>query len=173
MTKLDTVELHKAFLEALGDTVITHSKLNYKPLELDLKLPLPRYIRLYMYNLTDPPGGRTLGEHKIQLIAPGQERGKRASFDHSGERILLLSGYQASTGVFVLWDAELYPDFSYSRNLQVKAETVYAAIAGEIGMQERFIKGQGKEIVLTSNAKSLIDAINLRMQITYERLIGG
>lgn len=172
-TRLGQRELHLSFVSALDGAVIRHSDLNTKPLEVDLKPPLPHRVRLYMFNATYPPGGRTLGEHKIQLIVPGQQSGQRGSFDHSDSRIVLLVGYRADLRVFILWDAGLYPDFAYSRNVQVNAETVYAALAGKIGRQERLIRGQGKEMVLTARANLLRDALLERMQLTLKRVLGG
>jgi len=98
-----------------------------------------------MYNATYPPGGRTMGEHKIQLIIPGQARGECANFDISGGRIPLLVGYRADLRIFMLWDADLYVDFSYSRNVQVKPETVYEAFAQGIGSEQRRLKGNSED----------------------------
>lgn len=165
-------QMHEVFLGALGGSVISHSNVAKKPLEADLKTPLPHRIRLYLFKATYPPGGRTLGEHKIQLMVPGQQRGQRASFDYSEGRIVVLSGYRADIEVFVLWDADLYTDFSFSRNVQVKAETVYKALAGEIGRQERHIRGKGVETVLTARAELLREALLLRMTLTLKRLTG-
>jgi len=170
---LDQENLHRRFVSALKNEVIWHSDLDTKPLEMDLKPPLPHRIRLYLFNATHPPGGRTLGEHKIQLIVPGQRRGERASFDETGGRIVILAGYQPDVDVFILWDAGLYPEFSYSRNVQVKAETVYAAIAGKIGRQQRRIRQQGIEIVLTARPNRMKEALMLRMELTRARLMGG
>jgi len=171
-SNLDQRQLHEAFVSALGPSVETQSDVGLKPLELDLKAPLPRRIRLYLYNLTHPPGGRTLGEHKVQLIVPGQQRGERASFDHSSGRIVILAGYEPEIEVFALWDAGLYPDFSYSRNVQVRAETIYAALAGKIGLQQRRIRGQGKEFVIAARPINLPTALWCRVEITRKRLVG-
>src|SRR5713101_7909819 len=157
-------EMHEAFLRALSGSVLSHSNLARKPLEADLRPPLPHRVRLYLFKATYPPGGRTLGEHKIQLMVPGQQRRQRASFDYSDGRIVLLGGYRSDLEVFILWDADLYADFPFSRNVQVKAETIYVALAGQIGMQERHIRGKGVETVLTSRADLLHKAILLRME---------
>jgi len=50
----------------------------------------------------------------------------------------------------VVWDAFLYEDFAYSRNVQVKAETIFEAFAGKIGKQARHLGNQQIEIVLTA-----------------------
>src|SRR5438128_634390 len=88
--------LHRRFIDALGPAaVLSHSQWEEKPFNIDLAAPLPQRVRLYIYNATQPPGGRPLGEHKVQLIVPGQKRSDRASFDNTDGRIVLLSGYAA------------------------------------------------------------------------------
>ena len=137
--RLTVEELHRTFLGALNGSVIWHSDIQTKPLEVDLKCPLPPMLRVYMYNATYPPGGRTIGEHKVQLIVPGQARVARGNFDISGGRISILVGYRPELQIFMLWDADLYVDFAYSRNVQVMPETVYEAFAQGIGKQERHL----------------------------------
>jgi hypothetical protein len=171
--RLSIDDLHKTFLNALGAAVASHGDLEKKPLEVDLTSPLPPKLRVYMYNATYPPGGRTMGEHKIQLIVPGQNRGERGNFDSSGGRIPLLVGYRQDLGIFMLWDAELYVDFSYSRNVQVKPETVYEAFAQGLARQKRNLWSQPKEIVIAADARHLAQAILERQQETIKRLVGG
>jgi hypothetical protein len=171
--RLSIADLHRTFLDALNGAVLSHSDIEEKPLELDLKSPLPPKLRLYMYNATYPPGGRTMGEHKIQLIVPGQDRGARANFDSSDGRIPLLVGYRPDLRIFMLWDADLYVDFSYSRNVQVKPETVYEAFAQGIGRQKRRLWRQATEVVITSDAQHLRQAILERQQETLKRLLGS
>jgi len=171
LSKCSQEQLHRIFINALGSAVISNSDLSQKPLEIDLNHPLPQRVRLYIYNATHPPGGRTLGEHKIQLIVPGQQRGHRGSFDQTDGRIVLLVGYEFECEVFILWDAGVYPKFTYSRNIQVRAETVYAALAGKIGQQQRLIRGHGVETVLTARGPLLNNAIVQRMELTQRRLL--
>lgn len=171
--RLSVENLHRTFLKALNSAVVSHSDATTKPLEVDLKNPLPPKLRVYIYNATYPPGGRTMGEHKIQLIVPGQERGARGNFDSSGGRIPLLVGYRPDLRIFMLWDAELYVDFSYSRNVQVMPETVYEAFARGIGRQKRNLWTQQVELVITADARHLGQAILERQQETLKRLLGG
>jgi hypothetical protein len=170
--RLPVPRLHQTFLEALDSAVISHSDVENKPLEVDLKGPLPPKLRVYIYNATYPPGGRTMGEHKIQLIVPGQARGERANFDSSGGRIPTLVGYRRDLGIFMLWDAELYVDFAYSRNVQVMPETVYEAFAQGIGRQKRNLWTGDREIVITADASHLAQALLERQQETLKRLLG-
>jgi hypothetical protein len=166
-----TEELHRHVLDALKNSIISHTDLAQKPLELDLRYPLPSKVRLYVYNATVPPGGRATGEHKIQLIVPGQARGQRGNLDHSGGRIPLLIGYQNEMDVFILWDAALYEDFAYSRNVQVKAETIFEAFAGRIARQTRHLGNNQAEVVLAARPPQLADVIIERYKILVRRLV--
>ena len=173
--RVPQAELHRRFLTALGNAVRSHGVLDRKPLEAELAAPLPPRIRLYIFNATRPPGGRPLGEHKVQLIVPGQRRGTRASFDQSGGRIVLLAGYAAEEDVFVLWDAGLYSDFAWSRNVQVKAETLIRATAGKIAEQERRLRpADGNavtEILLACPPMRLVEALVRRLEMTRDRMV--
>jgi len=171
--RLSVEDLHQTFICSLSGVVIAHSALDAKPLEVDLKSPLPPKLRVYLYNATFPPGGRTMGEHKIQLIVPGQARGERANFDSSGGRIPILAGYRADIRIFMLWDAELYVDFAYSRNVQVMAETVYEAFAQGIGRQVRHLWTRDDEVVITADACHLSRALLERQRETLKRLLGA
>ena len=175
--RVSQTELHRRFLDALGGIVRSHGVLNRKPLEADLVAPLPSRIRLYIFNATRPPGGRPLGEHKVQLIVPGQRRGDRGSFDHSGGRMVLLAGYAAEENVFVLWDAGLYTDFAWSRNVQVKAETLIQATAGKVAEQERRLRPTDgnafTETVLACPPMRLAEALVRRVEITRNRMARG
>lgn len=173
--RLPQEELQHRLVAALGSSVVTvHSQMDAKPFEIDLAPPLPHRVRIYMYNATRPPGGRPLGEHKIQLIVPGKGRGERASFNNDG-RIVLLMGYAADEDVFILWDAGLYSEFAWSRNVQVKAETIIEASAGKLATQERQLRpATGKatvETVLAVKSRRLAEAIIRRMELTRERLL--
>jgi len=169
-------DLHRRFVQALGPSAVrSHSPWESKPIELDLAPPLPQRVRVYMYNATRPPGGRPLGEHKVQLIVPGHRRGGRGSFDNGDGRIVLLVGYGAEEDVFILWDAGLYSDFAWSRNVQVKAETIIQASAGKLATQERQLRPpNGRpalETVLAVKPRRLAEAIIKRMELTRERLL--
>ena len=174
--RLPQDELQRRLVAALGVSILRiHTPLDAKPFELDLAPPLPHRVRLYMYNATRPPGGRPLGEHKIQLMVPGKGRGERASFDNGDGRIVLLIGYAADEDVFILWDAGLYPDFAWSRNVQVKAGTIIEASAGKLATQERQLRpATGRatiETVLAVKSRRLSEALIKRMDLTRERML--
>lgn len=149
-----------------------HDDFDEIPFEARLEPPLPTKVRVYAFNVTHPPGGRPDGEHKAQLILPDQNRGERASFDHSGGYTALLIGYVPDSDVFILWDAGLHRDFAYSKNVQVKAETVYKALGGELATQVRHLQ-TGDETVVATNTNNLAEGIELRSELTQERLLSS
>jgi excisionase family DNA binding protein len=175
--RVPQTEMHERLITVLGSRVAHHSATSSKPLEIDLRGPLPVRIRVYMFNATRPPGGRPLGEHKVQLMVPGQRRGERGSFDHSDDRVVLLIGYAAEEDVYILWDAGLYSNFAWSRNVQVKAETIIEATAGKLATQFRQLRpGEGPAVVETliaAPAERLAEAIDTRIQLSRQRLIEG
>ena len=177
-TRLSQVELHSRLTKALATGVVRErGGLGEKPLDLDLAPPLPLHVRIYAYNATRPPGGRPLGEHKVQLIVPEQGRSDRGNFDHGDGRIVLLIGYAAEDDVFILWDAGLYQNFAWSRNVQVKAETIVRAAAGNIATQERRLRPNGQpavtEVLVAVPSERLADGIAERTRLTRNRLMGG
>lgn len=172
--RLKTVDLNERFLTALGNSVTWHSGRGSKPLELDVSEPTPKRLRTYLYNATHPPGGRTLGERKIQLIVPGQLRGERGNLDHTDGRVVLLIGYEADVDVFILWDAGTYRNFPYSMNVQVNVETVFAAYSGKLEIQRRLRRTPVvvDEAVICAPADLLPAAIELRLSLSLCRLLG-
>jgi excisionase family DNA binding protein len=175
--RISQTEMHERFIAALGKRALRHGPTSAKPLEIDLGGQLPVRIRVYMFNATRPPGGRPTGEHKVQLIVPGQRRGERGSFDHGDDRVVLLVGYVAEEDVYVLWDAGLYANFAWSRNVQVKVETIIEATAGKLATQFRQLRpAEGPAIVetlLAAPTERLAEAIDTRIQLSRQRLIEG
>src|SRR5687768_18335551 len=106
-----TASLHGAFVGALAGAVVSHSDINSKPLTVDLALPNPPRLRVYMYTLVGGVGTVRPNEYKAVLRVPRQPVGAYDSFDHSDGRVALLVGYRADLDVFVLWDASLHPKF--------------------------------------------------------------
>jgi hypothetical protein len=115
-----------------------------------------------------------LGERKIQLIVPGQRRSERGNLDHGGGRIVLLVGYEADADVFILWDAGTYRNFAYSMNVQVNAETIFAAYSGKVELQKRLRRTPVivDETVVCAPPELLPAAIDLRVSLSLSRLLG-
>lgn len=162
-------ELHERFLAALGDIVLRADDADRKPLTLEAMPPLPSRLRVYIYNATNPPGGRSGGEHKIQFMVPDQARGERGNFDSSGERAVVVAGYAEDHDAFILWDATLHRDFAWSANAQVRTETIEQAVAaGGVATQTRALGSGAAELVIAVPAAALLDGLVARFDATPE-----
>ena len=160
-----TVRLHRAFLNALDGHVVLHGELTSKPLNLDLALPLPRHLRLYLYSLV-VGGNRRPGEFKAVLRVPGQVVGEYGTFDHSGDRLAVLAAYRNDLDVFVLWDASLHERFKNGGNMQVKDTVVAQAAATGWAEQRRPLRSGSTEIVFACRSSTLPRAIADRVAWT-------
>jgi hypothetical protein len=159
---LSTSELHHRLKQALGVLVLRADGDDVPVLTLEAAAPLPPRLRVYLFNATNPPGGRVTAEHKIQLRVPGQARDQRGNFDFSDERNVIMAGYSDDDDVFVLWDSSLHHDFTWSKNVQVKTATVDEARAGpSVATQQRRVR-LGDEIVLAARPQFLAIAIQQR-----------
>lgn len=156
-----TVRLHRAFLDGLGHNVIGHSVPYEKPLEVDLALPLPRYLRVYLYSLVSG-GKRRSWEYKAVLRVPGQVVGEYGSFEQSDDRLVVLAAYRKDLDVFVLWDASLRERFKHGGNVQVKDTVVTQAAAIGWSEQRRELRSGITEIVFACRSSRLRDAIAQR-----------
>jgi hypothetical protein len=162
LARLSTLELNTAFVAALGDNVVNVNDLRAQVLALELAPPLPARLRVYVFNATNPPGGRSTPEHKIQLMVPGQGRGARGNFDASDGWSVALVGKVEDEDIFVLWDASLYRDFAFSRNVQVQTATILRAKKTQaIATQPRRLR-LGDETVIVAPPTQLTDAVVLR-----------
>lgn len=160
-----TQRLYRAFLGALDGHVLAHGDLSSKPLEIDLALPLPQSLRLYMYSLV--AGGKSRpGEFKAVLRVPGQSVGHYGGFDLSGNRLIVLSAYREDLDVFVLWDASLHPRFKNGGNIQVKSEVVTKAAAIGWAEQQRSLRSGSAELVVACRSDMLARAITRRSSWT-------
>jgi hypothetical protein len=165
VTRLSSYELNQAFVAALGDHVVHVDDFRAAALTLELAPPLPKELRVYLFNATNPPGGRQTPEHKIQLIAPGQHPGEPGNFDFSDGRSVVVAGKVEDQEIFVLWDASLYRDFGYSANVQVRTATIEQADTNHaIATQSRRTQ-LGDETVIVAPSALLADATMLRAEL--------
>ncbi len=161
-----TTGLHAALLRSLGGAVVEHSEISAKPLELDLALPSPPRMRVYMYTLVGGVGTKRPKEYKSVLRVPGQPVGSYDSFDHSGGRIVLLVGYRADLDVFVLWDASLHARFKNGGNIQVHSDTVLRASSIGRAEQHRNLSSGSIELVIACQSWNLSTTIDARVAST-------
>lgn len=172
--KLKRQQLNRLFIEGLGDVVREHNGFDATPLLVDLKQPFPLKLRVYLFNCTNPPGGRALDEYKIQVILPGQSRGTRASLDYSDGRMPLLAAYarfadEVKDGVFVFWDSYKHRDFSYSANMQVKSDAIIKALCAPFSTSKR----SNDEVVIVARPPYLLAAIRHRIELLRKDIEGG
>jgi hypothetical protein len=156
-----TKRLHTAFLDALAGHVASHGDIAVKPLEVDLALPLPQHLRLYLYSLVVGGNSRP-GEFKAVLRVPGQVVGDYGTFDHSGHRLAVLAGYRDDMDVFVLWDASLHERFKHGGNVQVRDTVVEQAAATGWAEQRRPLRSGVTEAVFACRSTTLARAIVAR-----------
>lgn len=169
--RLSTTELQDRFVAAVGPTALIAASMDASgELVVELRPPLPSRVRVYIYNATDPPGGRPTPEHKIQLT--GQRRGERGELDWSGVDLVLLCGYVAEHDVFVFWDAALHIDFAYSKNLQVRTANVRDAAASGVRVRQNRRLQTGMEVVICAPSQTVIEAIDERASSGEVRLRG-
>ena len=60
-------DLNSIFLDGLGSHIAFHSDTTQRPMLVDLS-PRKLRLRVYIWNCTNPPGGRALDEYKFQII---------------------------------------------------------------------------------------------------------
>lgn len=168
--RLKKAELSKLFLDGLDENVASHSDVNEYPLIVTLCAPLSLKLRVYLFNCTNPPGGRAVDEYKIQILFPGQKRGERGKVDYSGGCLPLLSAYvpEGKNGVFIFWDADMHEDFSYSANMQVKSDVIIQALCTDVAEITR----KNDEIILAARPEHVYEAILRRLQIRRTNIIG-
>jgi len=133
---------------------------------LDLSLPNPPRLRVYMYSLVGGVGTVRPNEYKVVLRLRGQRAGSYASFDQSGGRLALLVGYREDLDVFVLWDASLHSRFTPGSNVQVRDTVVHEAAALGRAEQRRSLLNGLTEIVIACQSWNLLAAINDRVAWT-------
>ena len=169
---MNKAELNRLFIDDLKGYYDVIGDCTNKPI---IVFPLSsRHIqyKVYIFNCTNPPGGRSLGEYKIQLIIPEQKHGQRGHFDESDGSTVLIVGFAiydtTENGVWVIWETDFHRDFAYSSNLQVKMETIIDSITNNVFSVKK--RGNGETIVV-SDRKHLAQAIRLRQRIDLEKLL--
>ena len=162
-------DLHAQILMAVGSEVMESGPLNGVPYRL--RLNRLGDFAFYAFTLTSPPGGRPIGEYKVQLIAPKQSRGERGTLEYPSGAFTIVAGWSQEEEVFALWDAYAHPSFSYSQNLQVKGENVWSAQVRGLSTCERRLRLEGGvEKIVVCSRDHLLEAIHHRVQLSACRL---
>ncbi len=169
--KLKKQELNKVFLNGLNGYVKWSSGEDSAPLLIDIETlsGIEYRLRAYLFNLTNPPGGRAADEYKAQLILPGQKKREKALLDYSDGRMPILAAYaqEGIDGVFVLWDADMHEKISFSSNIQVKSDAIIMATYKKIACSKR----ANNEIIVSARPQYLFEAIKERINIMKCRIL--
>lgn len=169
MGAISKQKIHSEILAAVGSKVEAYGPLDEVPFGIDL-IGFGTFA-FYAFTMTLPVGGRPTGEYKIQLIAPGQKRGTRGQFDFLSGTFTILIGWSQEERVFAMWDAYAHESFSYSRNLQVKGESVWLARVSGLGISERHVRdGKGVETIVVCRDDYLLSGIDDRVRLSAKRL---
>lgn len=159
--------LNLAFLRPFGAEVLWHSPISEKPLCVNLALPNPPRLRVYLYTLVGGVGTVRPNEYKVVVRVPGQAVGAYESFDYSHGRLALVIGYRTDLDVFVLWDASLHARFKNGGNMQVRDTTVHTAAAlGRADQIRPLARVRVSELVIACQSWNLAKAIDDRITWT-------
>ena len=155
--RMTTVELSELFVGALGDHVVFTSDFEKKPLLIDLAIPQTVRLRVYLFNCTNPIGGRSPNELKFQLMVPGHKRGARANFDYSDGRVVCVCGYikwknDPDSGVFAFCDPSFHLDFAFSANVQIPLHVTMGAYSRSLSIGR---KKNGETIIAVTPSNLL------------------
>lgn len=164
--RLTQPELHRLFLQDIGNYGIDIENTSRKPLKFKLSSPFNRNIKAYIFNCTAPPGGRSIDEYKIQLILDNQKRGTRGRFDDSDGSTILIVGYACpfldkATGLWVLFELDKHREFAYSANIQIYLRQLLKALETDVYVYEK----HNKEIVVIAGRQHLVAALQKRFDI--------
>ena len=173
MSRLTQAKLHELFVHDLGEHVLgEYSAPGKKPLLLDID-SYPSKLKVYLFNCTCPPGGRTPDEYKIQLILENQVRSQKCHIDDSDGRTVLIVGYaapldSADDGVYVFWDTDMHREAAFSANLQVSLPHLLNSYAPGLYTYEK--RGNGERMVICTR-EHLLEGINKRKDWDVEVMV--
>lgn len=163
--KLKQIDLQTMFLEDMGNCVEIHSEEGKKPLYLTCGTPINCKLKVYLFNCTNPPGGRTPDEFKSQLIIENQKKGERGRLIEGLNEYVLLIGFAVpygdqSDGIYVIWETKKHREFAFSANLQVKLGPMLQTTEKKVVLYRKKSNG---ETVCIAKRKNLIEAICRRL----------
>lgn len=150
-------------IDALGADLLSHGDVDEVPFRIEVVGLLP--LAVYAFTVSDPPGGREADELKIQLIAPGHERGDRGNFEApDDESYVILLGYSRDYAVFVMWDAYKHRDFAWSKNCQVRLAPIKDAQISGLGYRDRTLGDGTPERIIVARPDHLAKALGERVR---------
>lgn len=140
------------------------------------EVEIPDFGKAFIYLWTLTPDrsarGRPPGEYKIQLIVSGHARGKSASFKSAKDFFTAVLGYSPDFGVFCGWQADLYPKFAWSRNVQVREHLLVEARRTGWAVDEPRTLKTGDEVRVAFSPGHLMSYLRLSRDADRRRLCG-
>ena len=168
--RLSASQRHNPLIDALGESVESHSDVEEIPFEVRLKSPLPPKVRFYIFPLVDS-GSVRKNEYKINVRLPGHSDGDPPMApNRSGSHLVVLAGYHEKSDIFVFWDDDLYDAYSWAQTIQVKENTLETAASEGIATQYRGA-GSGGMTVIAARRDHLETAIRMRDRLTQIRAL--
>lgn len=163
-SKLKQSELQAMFVHDLGACVKACVDNGTKPLYLTCGAPVNCKLKVYIFNCTNPPGGRKHDEFKSQLIIENQRKGDRGRLTEGPGEFVLVVGFATpfdgrDDGVYIIWETEKHREFSFSANLQIKLDPMLETTEKAVVL---FTKTNGERVVLAKR-KNLASAIKARL----------
>lgn len=145
-------------------------EIDKKPFDLQMEAPLPPLLRIYMFTMTTHLSERQVGAYRIQIILPKKSR----HFDTTDDPFVILAGFDPNLEVFALWDAaahDIGKGIPHSKGVQIREGTLLTALSAGLARQRRSLRDAGEtETVVASRPDSLPDALELRWQLSIDRL---
>jgi len=157
------VEVRQQFLRDLGERLVSCSSLRSPPMQVVVRNPSEVVWNVYLYRVTNPPGGRPSDEYKVQTRLPEHNTQRTGEFSRSGDGIPLLAGLQLDYMVYVLWDATLHQRITRNRNFQVKQGTILAALTSGMSFQYSPLRSGIVETVIACTPPMLLRALDSRL----------
>lgn len=149
-------QMQKAFVDALGDSVVEVKDIQYRPVVVTIRKPLRTTLDVFLFTAFNPLGGRDAHEYKIQLLLQGH-KGKM-NFPESNNYPILV-GFCEELNVFVFFDAFAHKDFSPNTNVQFRDDLIHKPTLQGIAWTR---KGNG-EIVISATANQILKALEYRL----------
>lgn len=157
------LEVRQQFLRDLGERLVSYSDPRHPPMQVVVRNPSEVTWNVYLYSVTNPPGGRPADEYKVQARLPEHKRQMTGEFSRSRGGIPLLVGLQPDYMVYVLWDATLHQRITYNRNFQVKRGTILEALTSDMSFQYSPLRSGIVETIIACTPSMLLGALDSRL----------
>ena len=151
-------DIHRRFIESLGDAVVKHTPLYERPLGVVLNKPFHVNLEVHLFPNTIS-SGRSNGEYKFCLSVPDQKTGEKASFPCK-YGIPFLVSYTEEYDVFIIYDAYKHFTFYCSNNIQSRQEFILESMGNTLTTYEKKRTG---EILIGVTSTNLLEGIKKRL----------